>query len=124
MGAYGTIDTVTGSYSPDNLIIGDIPTISYDETIISGQDVERGAVMGMITASGKLTACDHTASDGSEAPYGVMAEDCDASLADVTGGVYVFGHFDSGELTFGGSSTISDLKSAMRLVGLYVDTAS
>ena len=124
MASYGSFDTVTGSYSPDNLILGDIPTISYDETIISGQDVDRGCVMGMITASGKLTACDHTASDGSETPYGVMAEDCDASLADVECGVYVFGHFDSGELTFGGSSTIDDLKAAMRNVGLYVSTAS
>jgi hypothetical protein len=121
---YGSFDTVTGSYSPDNLVLGDLPTISYDETVISGQDVTRGTVMGRITASGKLTACDHTAGDGSETPYGIMAEDCDASLADVECGAYVFGHFDSESLTFGGTSTISDLKVAMRLVGLYTRSAS
>jgi len=120
----GSWDTITGSYSPDNLILGDLPTVSYDQTIITGQDVSRGCVMGKITASGKLTACDHTAVDGSATPYGVMVEDCDASLADKECGVYVFGHFESGELTFGGSSTISDLIDAMRLVGLYVHTAS
>ena len=120
----GSFNTITGTYSPDNLVLGDLPTISEDQTIVTGQDVVRGTLMGKITSGGKLTACDHTASDGSEGPYGVMIEDCDASSADVECGVYVFGHFDSASLTFGGSSTISDLKAAMRLVGLYVHTAS
>lgn len=117
--------TTTGSYTPDNLVVGSLPTITNKETIVSGQDVSRGCVLGKITSGGKLTACDHTAQDGSATPYAVLVEDCDASLADKTNiAVYVLGCFNSDKLSFGGSSTISDLKAAMRLVGLYVQDES
>jgi hypothetical protein len=119
-----SFDTVTGTQTPDNLVLGGYPLVTYDETIISGQDVVRGTVMGRITASGKLTACDHTASDGSQTPYAVMAEDCDASTADTNCGAYVAGYFVEGSLTFGGTSDIDDLKVAMRGANLYTQAAS
>lgn len=117
-------DTVTGTYTPDNLIVNTIPTISYTITILSGENLSRGCVVGSQTSGGKYIACDHTAVDGSEDPVAVLMEDCDATGGDVDCGVYVFGHFNSDALTFGGSSTIADLKHAMRLNGLYVSDAN
>lgn len=116
-------DTLTNSYTPDGLVVSDWPTNTDAETLVSGQNLSRGCVVGKITASSKLTACDHTASDGSETPFGVLAADCDASAADASCVIYDFGKFNSDKLTFGGSSTISDLKAAMKAVNLYVKDA-
>lgn len=54
-------------------------------TIVSGQNLKAGDVVGKITASGKFKIYDNAAVDGSEAAAGVLYDDCDASLADKTG---------------------------------------
>lgn len=54
-------------------------------TIVSGQDLAAGAVLGKITASGKYAAYDNTASDGTETAAGVLYAAVDASSADATG---------------------------------------
>lgn len=54
-------------------------------TVISGQVLEAGAVLGKITASGKYTAVDADATDGSEAAAGVLYDDVDASGGDTPG---------------------------------------
>jgi hypothetical protein len=58
-------------------------------TVVSGQNLKNGAVVGKITASGKLKAYDNGASDGSEVAYGVLFADVDASAADKAGVVIV-----------------------------------
>lgn len=118
------MDTLTNSLTYDGLIASDWPSNTDSGTLITGQNLSRGCVVGKITASSKLTACDHTASDGSQTPYGVLAKNCDATSADKTCVIYDFGKFNSDKLTFGGSSTISDLKDAMKSANLYVKNAS
>jgi hypothetical protein len=64
------------------------PTNLYsrdDVTVISGQNLEIGAVVGRITASGKITRLAPAAGDGSQVAYGVMAAAVDASAADKRG---------------------------------------
>ena len=51
-------------------------------TLISGQNLAVGAVLGKITASGKYTAVAPAASDGSEAACAVLLVSTDASSAD------------------------------------------
>jgi hypothetical protein len=51
-------------------------------TILSGETVTGGAVLGKVTASGKYVPLDPGASDGSEAAAAIAYEDCDASAAD------------------------------------------
>jgi hypothetical protein len=53
-------------------------------TLISGQNLKVGAILGVITASGKYTQCDnHTpAADGSQNAKAVLLEDVDASGGD------------------------------------------
>lgn len=54
------------------------------DTLVSGQNLEAGAVVGRITASGKLKIYDNGASDGSETAVGILYADVNASGGDVT----------------------------------------
>ena len=54
-------------------------------TVLSGQNLEAGAVLGKVTASGKYKALDPAAVDGSEAAAGILYDAVDASAADAEG---------------------------------------
>ncbi len=59
---------------------------SRDEvTVIAGQNLATGTVVGIITASGKITKLAPAAVDGSENAAGVLAFPVDASAADLPG---------------------------------------
>ena len=59
---------------------------SRDEvTVISGQNLATGTVVGIITASGKATQLAPAASDGSETAAGVLLHSVDASAGDQPG---------------------------------------
>lgn len=51
-------------------------------TLIAGQKLTLGAVLGKITASGKYTAVAPSASDGSQTAAAVLLADVDATSAD------------------------------------------
>ena len=44
------------TYSPDNLIAGEFPLLSKVVTLLSGQNLARGAVLGKITKAGASSA--------------------------------------------------------------------
>lgn len=55
-------------------------------TIVSGQSLKRGDVVGKVTASGKYAIYANGASDGTESAAGVLiGEDVDATSADKAG---------------------------------------
>jgi Bacteriophage lambda head decoration protein D len=58
-------------------------------TVLSGETLEAGAVLGKVTASGKYKALDPAAVDGSEAAAGILYDTVDASAADAEGVVVV-----------------------------------
>lgn len=64
--------------------------LSYDNiskdtvTLISGQNLTAGTVLGVITASGKYTLHNNAASDGSEAAAAVLLANSDASGGDLS----------------------------------------
>jgi hypothetical protein len=59
---------------------------SRDEvTVASGQNLATGAVIGIITANGKVTQLAPGASDGSQNAAGVLLNGVDASAADKPG---------------------------------------
>jgi hypothetical protein len=61
---------------------------SRDEvTVASGQNLATGAVIGIITASGKVTQLAPGASDGSQNAAGVLLRAVDASAADKPGAI-------------------------------------
>ncbi|MCS6954604.1 MAG: head decoration protein [Bryobacteraceae bacterium] len=59
---------------------------SRDEvTVISGENLATGTVIGVITSSGKVTQLAPGASDGSETAAGVLLNSVDARAADKPG---------------------------------------
>lgn len=110
----------SGVFSPDRLVINSDRLLDRSITLISGQDLARGAVLGIITASGKYTLCDTSASDGSEDPVAILAEATDASGGDATTIAYERGDFDENEITLGGSDTVADVREALRDVGIFL----
>lgn len=90
------------SKSWDNLIAGDFPRKTIAVTIASGDGEQpRGALLGKITSSGKYILSLSAAGDGSEAPIAVLAEDVDATAADVETVAYISGEFNGAAMTFG-----------------------
>ncbi len=65
--------------------IGDHPPIMMSGTLISGQNLGHGTVLGKITASGKMTLLAPAASDGSESAAAILVGDLDASSGDEPG---------------------------------------
>jgi hypothetical protein len=53
-------------------------------TLVSGQNLKAGTLLGQITTGGKYTLYNNAASDGSEAASAVLLADCDASGGDAT----------------------------------------
>ena len=90
-------------------------------TIVSGQDLEVGAVLGKITASGKYTLSLSASSDGSQTPDLVLAQDCDASGGDKQALCYETGQIVASALTLGASHTIASIREGMRDKGLVID---
>lgn len=115
------MNSVTTTKVLDNLIVG----VSADDivtdagTLITGQNLTRGAVLGKITASGKLTICDKAAVDGSAVPFAILADDMDATSADKSVVVYLAGSFNQALLTFKSGTVAADVKDLARGNGMY-----
>jgi hypothetical protein len=94
--------TFATSPAPDALFAGStMPRPTMTVTVLSGQNLVRGAAVGRITASGKWVLSLTASSDGSEVIRGIMADACDASAADQRAGVYLKGEFNPAKVTFG-----------------------
>lgn len=70
------------------LILSELPghQSRKNVTIVSGQSLKKGDVVGVVTASGKYAIYDNGAGDGTEAAKGVLiGEDVDATGGDKNG---------------------------------------
>jgi hypothetical protein len=103
----------------DNLIAGDFPMITEELTILTGNNLKRGTVLGKITASGKCVAVDSTKSDGSQTPSAVLSEDADASAGDKQACAYLTGEFSASALIFGGTDVVATHKTALRTLSIF-----
>ena len=110
---------MTETYTPDNLMDPTFPHISGQVTILTGNNLTRGTVLGTVTASGKCVAVDNSKSDGSQTAYAVLADDVDATDGDATGPVFLMGHFNENKLTFGGDDDIDEHRATLRDIGIY-----
>jgi hypothetical protein len=105
----------------DNLLAGaEFPTVKSTGTLLTGQNLKRGAVIGVITASGKLKLCDKTAVDGSQTAVHVLAVDCDSSAADAPAIVYETGIFNQNALIFAAGTVLADVKAALRSRSIFL----
>lgn len=112
------------TYTPDNLIAGETSLVTEAVTVASSAALTRGAVLGKITTGGKFILSASAAADGSQTPYAILAEDCDASGGDVTSvAVYVKGEFNQNALSFGTGHDASTVKAPLRDAGIYIKTS-
>ena len=61
-------------------------------TVAAGQNLPLGAVIGVVTATGKVKQIDPSATDGTQLAAGVLMQACDAALAERTDGLVVARH--------------------------------
>ena len=107
-------------FVPDQLVAGNLQLVT-DTVTVTGGDYKRGTVLGMITASGKYTACLKTASDGSETPCAILVDDVNAAThGDQSGGVYLMGEFNQNRINIDASWTIADIKAALRPLAIFL----
>lgn len=64
-----------------------------------------------------------TASDGSQTPVAILADDADASVGPVSTGAYVAGEFNLGALIYDASWTPATLTSALRPYGIFAKSS-
>lgn len=114
---------VTAAFAIDRLIAGDYPVVTRTETLLSGQSLTRGALLGKITADGKLTLSLSASSDGSQTPYAILADDVDATAGDKICGIYLSGEFDESQVVFGAGHTADSARAALRDANIYLKAA-
>lgn len=106
-------DLNAGSFTPEQRFAGSTDIINKSATVASGEGVlVAGTVLGKVTVGGKLIVCDSGASDGSQVPVAILAEDIDATSSDIVCQVYVAGEFNVDWLTFDASFSTEALKLA------------
>lgn len=108
-----------GTYTPDQLVAGNAHLlVARTVTILSGQNLVRGAVIGKITTGGKYQLSLSGASDGSQTPDLILAEDCNAAGADKPALAYSRGDFNASALTLGASHTVASITEGLRAKGI------
>ena len=110
----------SAAYVPENLIAGEADDlIGKKITLIAGQNLKRGAVIGKITASGKYTLSTSAANDGSQTPDLILAQDCDATLADQQAVAYKRGDFVAESVILGAGHTVASIEEGLRSKGIF-----
>jgi len=111
---------------PDNLMAGDFPVVTGSGTVLSGAGkLVRGTVLGKVTASGKLVPVDSSKSTGEQTVFAVLAEDVDATSADVAAPLYLTGQYNTRKLVFGGTDTaVTHAAGARALSIFFTDTVA
>lgn len=101
------IETVSEITASTDIFAGLHPTMEVNEIVIaSGQNLKRGAGLGLISAEanpakGKYKIWDTDSTDGSEELAGILGCDVDATSQDEKGFMYVHGEFLKDGLTAG-----------------------
>jgi len=109
------------AYSPDSLLAGNADLlVGRKVTIITGQNLLRGAVLGKITASSKYNLSLSGAADGSQVPDLILAEDTDATAADVDAMAYSRGDFNDKAITVGTAHTVASITEGLRAKGIIL----
>lgn len=110
----------TDTYEPNGLEVQGYDLFGATVTIVSGQTVAKGAVLGQITTGGKYALALAASSDGSEDPVAILAEACDASAGDKSAYVYFTGGFRERALVFGTGITAAAFRRTLAQKGIFI----
>ena len=89
--------------------------------ILTGRVLVAGTVLGKITTGGKHILSLSAASDGSQTPDMVLAQDVDASSADVEAIAYETATVVASALTIGTGHTLASIREGLRVKGITID---
>lgn len=117
--SFGAGDSIT----PDQLLIGEQTVVTRNITLLSGQNLVRGSVLGKITSGGKYTLSASASSDGSQTPDAILAQDCNASAGDKVTIAYFTGGFNINRVTLGTGHTTASIMEGLRLKDIHLITA-
>jgi hypothetical protein len=108
-------------FSPDGLVAQNAQLLlSEPVTLLAGQNLKRGALLGKVTASGKYVLSLAAAADGSQVPVAILVEDIDASAGDKAALAYTRGDFNAQALTLGAGHTVASVKAALANLGIFL----
>ncbi len=88
--------------------------------LVAGQNLARGAALGLITASGKLKQLDSTAVDGSAVPFAILAAATNATSADTACPIYIAGEFNGAALGLVSGQVYATFKAGFRAGGIFL----
>lgn len=111
-----------GSYTPDMLLAGDHPVRTMGITLLAGQNLQRGALLGRVNPSGKYVLSVAATGDGSQVPTAILGEDTDASAGDRVTFAYVAGDFNTHQMTFGAGHTPTNTADGLLYRSIYLHT--
>lgn len=106
------------SFEYDNLISGDHTLVTEGVTVAEGENLEHGAVVALV--DGKVVKSDPAGDDGSEEPYGILAEDVDATGGDKKSVAYLSGQFNERRIKHG-DWAMSELRPKLRTLSIYLE---
>lgn len=115
-----------GSTTPDNLFYDTKhPTDIKAVTLKAGQGVlERGTVLGVVSADGLAVPVDSSKTDGSELADSILTDTIDTGAAGAPDNVvttaYQTGSFNRKALKFGGSDTADKHETRLRMLGIFL----
>ena len=99
----------------------EVEPLTAGVVLASGQGVlKRGSVIGTVTTGGKGKLVNSTATDGSQSPKYILADDADTTSADVTAVCYKTGVYNRKALIFGGTDTADTHEAALRLLNIHM----
>ncbi len=109
-----------GRLEPDNLIAGEFPRVSQYVTVTGTGTLRAGAVLGRVLADGRFQLSALAATDGSQVPDVILAEEVDLSLGDVSARVYLTGEFNSVVLELGAGHTLVTIENTLRQRSIFL----
>jgi len=111
------------TYIPDALTAGNEHLLVGKKVTISTlQNLRRGAVLGKVDVFGTIeyVLSDAGASNGSEIPDLILAEDCDATDGAKEAMAYSRGDFNASAMVLGDGHTIDSIKEGLRVKGIII----
>ena len=116
--------TQEGTFLPlDALIVGGFDTVTRQITLVAGQNLLRGSVLGKATATGKFALALSASSDGSQSPSVILAEDCNASAGDTVAIAYFKAVVDENACIFGAGVTPASARDPLRAMGIHLQSS-
>lgn len=112
------------AFDPNGLLVQlqGAPVYGAMVTIVSGQNLAAGSLLGQITTGGKYALSLAASSDGSEAPVAIIPEACDASGGDKSAFVYFLAEVNEAKVVFGTGHTAASQRRRLAQLGLLLWT--